>query len=115
MDKSKRKELAESYKESEVRGGVYLIRNAANNRALLESSTNLDGSINRFEFSKKTGSCVSLKLQREWTEYGAENFSLEILEELKKGENQTDAEFKEDIDALKEIWRENLSGENILY
>ena len=38
--------------------------------------------------------------------------SFEVLEEIKKAENQTDQEDKADITLLKEIWAEKLAGEN---
>ena len=45
-------------------------------------------------------------MREEWNQYGADSFSLNILEEITKGENQTDQEFSEDIALLLEIWNE---------
>lgn len=109
---NQRKELQVQYKEREIIGGIYSIKNGLNNRILLAGTTDLRGSKNRFEFSQKTGSCVDMKLQDDWNKQGGEQFVLEVLEELKKGETQTAAEFKADIDMLKEMWIENLSDRN---
>jgi hypothetical protein len=110
---SRKKELQSQYNEREIVGGVYLIRNTINNKLLLDSSTDIQGSKNRFEFAQKTGSCVTPKLQKDWTEHGASPFVFEVLDELKKNETQSPAEFKTDINLLTEIWREKLSGEEM--
>ena len=112
MDNNRKKELQSQYAEREVVGGVYLIRNTPGNKLLLETATDLGVCKNRFVFARKTGSCVYPKLQKDWAEQGGDQFVFEVLEELKKGETQTQTEFKADIDFLKEIWREKLSGES---
>ena len=110
-DNITKKELASQYKEREVVGGVCVIRNNKNNKILLETATDLQGSRNRFEFAKKTGSCVNLKLQRDWDEHGAPSFTFEVLEEIKKTDAQNSKEFKADVEALKEMWLEKLTDE----
>ena len=113
MDRKTRKEMQEEYKEREVVGGVYVIRNTLKNRLLLSVATDLRGSMNRFEFSEKTGSCVYTQLQNDWTEQGGSQFVFETLEELTKGGTQTATEFKADLELLKEMWLEKLSGEDL--
>ena len=110
-DIDSKKELQSQYKEREVTGGVYVIRNTLNNKLLCEISLELSSTRNRFEFSLKTGSCVSMKLQKDWAKQGSGQFVFEVLEELKKGDTQTDAQFKADLELLKEIWLEKLSNE----
>jgi hypothetical protein len=61
---------------------------------------------NRFEFSRTTGSAVSLRLQQDWNAHGPESFTFEVLEELKKGETQTPQEYASDLKTLKEMWLE---------
>jgi hypothetical protein len=82
-------------------------------KALLDSTVDLQGVRNRFEFAQKTGSCVYIKLQADWAAQGGNMFALETLEELEQGEGQTDADFKADIALLKEMWLEKLSGEEL--
>ena len=105
-----RKALARQYKERIKLGGVYLIRNTLTGKLLLEATTNLQGSKNRFAFAQSTGSCIDLKLQADWDRQGSADFVLEVLEELDMGEGQSDADFKKDILLLKELWLEKLSG-----
>ena len=111
-DSVRKKELQSQYKEREVAGGVYLIRNTANNKVLLDCAVNLQGSKNRFEFAQKTGSCVYVKLQKDWSGGGGGQFVFETLEELAKGDNQSQAEYKEDIALLMDMWREKLADED---
>lgn len=108
-----KKELQAEYKEREIVGGVYIIRNTFKNKVLLESTTDLQGIKNRFEFSKKVGSCVNMKLQKDWLEQDSSQFVLEVLEELEMVKTQTPKEFKADTDLLKEIWLEKLLNEDL--
>jgi hypothetical protein len=111
----KKKEILAQYKEREIIGGAYIIRNTLENKLLLDATTDLQSIKNRFEFSQKTGSCVYPKLQKDWSEHGGSAFVLEVLEELKKGGTQTDVEYKADIGFLKEMWLEKLSKDGNLY
>jgi hypothetical protein len=109
----RKKELISQYKEREVIGGVYVIKNTLNNKMLFAATTDLRASINRFDFSQKTGSCVDAKLQNDWNRQGGATFALEVLEELKKGEKQSAEEFKDDVEVLREMRLEELSGKDL--
>lgn len=114
MQNSKtKKEIIEKYNGREIIGGVYIIKNTVNNKILLNGVTDLKAGRNRFEFSKVTGSCVNMELQDDWHKYGKEAFTLEVLDEIKKNELQSFDEFAADINALKEIWMEKLSGSTL--
>ena len=113
-DKQTKKEIITEYKNREFIGGVYAIRNTLSNRLLVGASTDLQGIRNRFEFSQKTDSCVDMKLQSDWKQFGGSQFCFEVLDELKKSETQTMDEFQADIAALKEIWLDELAG-HVLY
>jgi len=109
-----RKEKINAYKQRRLIGGIYQIRNLINGKCLLQSTTDLAGSKNRFDFSCYTGSCISYKLQKDWTAFGKDSFVFEILEELTQKETQTAKEFSEDIKTLEEIWMEKIDS-GILY
>lgn len=108
-----RKQLVAEYKERPVSGGVFSIRNTVTGKQLIDCAVDLAGSRNRFEFSRQTGSAVTLKLQADWKRLGGDSFEFEILEELKQGENQTAGEFREDLKALKALWLEKFSAEEL--
>ncbi len=106
METQSKKELKENYKNRRVVGGIYGIKCNANDRIWIKSTKNMAGQQNRFSFAVATNSCPEPAMQDDWKAYGAKSFSFVVLEEIKKGENQTDREFSDDIVTLLEIWRE---------
>lgn len=106
MDKAKRKDLLNSYKNRTIIGGVYCIKCSGNQRMWIRSTTDMEGSRNRALFSLKMKGAPEPAMLRECTEYGWESFSFIMLEELKKKKTQTEKEFADDISTLLEIWLE---------
>ena len=113
MSDSSRKERIRQYKERKRVGGVYVIKNTQNGKMLINSAADLRTAENRFEFARTTGSCIDLKLRPDWDRQNGSGFVFEVLEESEKGESQTEAEFRADIELLKEMWIEKLSGESL--
>ncbi|MCL2884782.1 MAG: GIY-YIG nuclease family protein [Oscillospiraceae bacterium] len=109
---TKKEQLAQ-YKARTVVGGVYAIRNTINQKRLIEATVDMQGSRNRFTFAQSTSSCVHLKLQDDWRAQGGGAFVFEVLEEMKKGETQTAEEFKADVEALKELWMEKWTSDEL--
>jgi hypothetical protein len=107
--KTPRKELKRQYAQRKIVGGVYLLKNTRSGKTLLEASTDLRGSKNRFDFSQKTGSCVDMRLQKDWKALDADSFVFEVLEEYEKRDSQTMEEFQSDISVLKKLWGDRLS------
>lgn len=87
-----KKELIARYKARPVTGGVFKIRNTQNGRYLLASGIDIKGDRNRFNFSVATGSCVHMKLQKDWNTFGPKAFA-------------------EDLKMLEQMWRERLDGD----
>lgn len=106
MEKFSKRELKEQYKNRAVIGGVYCIKCNGNGRTWIKSTKNMTGQKNRIEFSISANSCPEPDMFREWEQYGAESFSFIILEEIKKGETQTEREFTNDINLLYDMWIE---------
>ena len=105
------KELLSAWRERTVVGGVCAIRCTETNRVLLSAVADPAGLRNRFQFSAATGSCTFLPLSADWNQSGAGSFPFTVLEELEKGAEQTDAQFKTDLEALAALWRERLASE----
>lgn len=114
VEKNNRKELARAYRERKIVGGVYAIKNTANEKVLLAWDTDLQGSRNKFDFSVMTGSCPSMKLQKDWQSFGKDTFVFEVVEELEKKSEQTEREFCEDLMTLEELCRDRFD-ENLIY
>lgn len=113
MDKQNRKELRAAYKELKDIGGICAIRNTANGKTLILPVNNLRAYKSRFEFSQATGSCVDDKLLTDWDKFGAQNFVLEVMEELEIMEEQTAKEFRDDLNTLKDIWLEKFDPDQL--
>lgn len=112
MAKTERqKALLSAWRERTVVGGVCAIRCTETNRVLLSAVADPSGLRNRFQFSAATGSCTFLPLSADWNRYGAGSFTFTVLEELEKGADQTDAQFRADLEALAALWRERLATE----
>ena len=110
---ARKKEMMAEYKEREIVGGVYVIRNTSSGRKFLDATTDMRASRNRFDFSRKTGSCVNKRIEDDWKKAGAASFVFEVLEEYAKDSAQTMEKFQADVGALKELWLEKLSGEDV--
>ena len=106
------KEINDEYKSRKLCGGVYTITNSVNGKYLLGYAADLKSIQNRFQFTITSGSSVHPKLQKDWEEYGAQVFSLEVLEELEQKPDQSQAEFMEDLKILEQLCRANLDESN---
>ena len=113
MDKDKKRELIDSYKNRTITGGVYCIQCSGNQRRWIKSTTDMAGSKSRFLYAVQTKSCPGPAMLRECTAYGIGSFSFVILEELVKKETQTAAEFADDINTLYELWLEKYKHEDL--
>lgn len=105
---NRRKALTNEYKERKLQGGIYTITNTINGKYLIGHAANLKSVQNRFQFASTTGSTVHHKLQKDWEEFGAQAFTLEIRETLEQGAGQSQAEFMGDLQTLEQLWRANL-------
>ncbi|MCL1948508.1 MAG: GIY-YIG nuclease family protein [Turicibacter sp.] len=110
MEKQTKKEITAQYKERDIIGGVYLIRNLESGKLFLDVDTNIGAIQNRFNFAVRTNTCVQMKLQKDWNAQKGQGFEFEVLETLEKDNGQSTQEFKADLAVLKEIWQEKLSG-----
>jgi len=105
---SDRKALSKDYKERKQVGGVYAITNTRNGKYLLGYAVDLASVRNRFQFAQTTGAAVDPRLRADWTTFGAAAFTLDILEELEQGPEQTSAQFLDDLKALESLRRADL-------
>ncbi len=110
MDACAKKALKAQYKNRTVVGGVFCIRCAPANEVWLRATTNMQGDKNRFAFSVSTNFHPEPCMAGAWVRHGAEAFSFEVLETLKKKDTQTDREFAEDVAVLLQLWTEKLKG-----
>jgi hypothetical protein len=103
-----RREISKAYKERRLRGGVYAITNSRNGKYLLCHTANLASAQNRFQFAVTTGGVVDPRLRRDWEEFGAAAFTLEVLEEVDQAPEQSQAALVDDLKTLEQLWRADL-------
>ena len=105
---NRRKEINNEFKARRLNGGVYTITNTVNGKYLIGYAANLKSIQNRFQFAITTGSTVHHKLQKDWEEYGAQAFTLELVEELEQKLDQSQAEFMDELKILEQLCHANL-------
>ena len=102
-----RKDIHREYKERVKPAGVFQVKNTANGKVLLGSSLNLEGPLNRHRFMLKIGSHTNKELQKDWNEFGPDNFSFDILEEVKM-QDGPNFNLNDELTLLEEIWLEKV-------
>lgn len=102
----RKKELKQLYKETPIEAGVYQIKNNKNNKIYIGSTKNLK-TLNGLKFMLENGGGTNKKLQKDWSHFGKDAFSFEILEILKKKDDLYYNE-KEALEKLEEKWLEQL-------
>lgn len=102
-----RKELINEYKNMKFRMGVFQIRNTANNKIYVESSPNLDKIWNRHRLELQFGGHRNAELQKEWKEFGEDNFVFEILAEIEQKEDST-LDINKELKLLEQMYVEEL-------
>ncbi|MDD3168337.1 MAG: GIY-YIG nuclease family protein [Eubacteriales bacterium] len=111
MDKDRKREIVSEYKQRKTTGGVYKVTNTANGRYMLKAEVDLQSFRNRFNFSMRMKSCLHPKMQKDFSQYGAEVFTLEFLEETEKKEEESAMGFKDRLKRLEEAWAEKFDPE----
>ena len=113
-EKTNRKEIIAQYKQTKKDAGVYRIINNMTGKYFLSSCLDINGEGNKFEFAKSTNTpgFSARKLANLLEKQGFNDFSFEVLELLDIKPEMTDAQVKEEIKLLEEIWREKLGTEN---
>ncbi|WP_372634585.1 GIY-YIG nuclease family protein [Cohnella sp.] len=104
--KEERAQLIAQYKEIPIEAGVYQIRNNINGKVLVDTTPNLK-SLNGRTASLNMGAYPNKELQREWTEYGEEAFTMEVLEVLKPSDNPF-VNVKDELKLLEDKWIDKL-------
>jgi hypothetical protein len=104
---STRAELRQAYKETEPQAGVYQVKNQVNGKVLLGGTTNLHGPLNRHRFMLKYGMHLNQQLQREWNEFGEAAFVFEVLEVVKKRDDEGFS-VENELAVLESRWLERL-------
>jgi hypothetical protein len=102
-----RKELKEQYKKRKYKMGVFQIKNLINNKIFIGSSQDLEAIWHAQRLQLNVGIHSNGDLQKDWKEFGSENFIFEIVEMIKQNEDKPQ-DFDKDLKALEEMVVEKL-------
>ena len=102
-----KKELKKQYKQTLPPMGIYRIRNLVNGKIFLGSGLNLNGKSNSFKFQLKSGLHVNSDLQKDYNEFGDDNFIFEIADLLEPNEDLA-YDYRDDLKVFLEMWMEKL-------
>ena len=113
MDRAHQNELKTAYRNQEILGGIYCIQCVPTRQVWVRSARNLAGAQNKFAFAVSIQSCPEPALREVWTQHGAQAFTFAVLETLKKGEDQTETDYAEDLRLLLAMWREKTEKDGL--
>ena len=102
-----RKDLKRAYKEIPKKSGILQIKNKVNSKVFISGRVNVDAFLNSNKAQLKFNSHRNKELQSEYNEFGADNFTFEILEYIKL-EDDLNYDYSEEVALLEEIWLEKL-------
>lgn len=107
-NKAERKRLVAEYKRTHPEAGVYRILNTRTGRILIGSALNLESVRSKLAFAQKTGSSggLSHRIAADLRTYGADAFTLDILEAAETRPEMTREEIASDLATLEALWRE---------
>ena len=105
MDKSRRKELLEQYKEIKTYMGVVRVKNKVNGKIFINSYPNLKNKWLMIRMQLQLGQFVNAELQNDWNKLGADAFEYEELER-KEADKVTDMRWE--LKQMLRKWLERL-------
>jgi len=109
----RKKELKMQYKLAKPQMGIFVIRSKVNHKCYIQGTQDLRGVINGAKARLGGGMHPNRELQKEWTDFGAESFTIEILENLQYDKDESKTDYSEELDILQMIWEEKLAKENV--
>lgn len=100
------------YKQAKPDMGLFIIRCRINNKCYLQGTQDLRGVMNGARMRLANNMHPNKELQKDWSEFGPDNFTVEILEHLAYDKDETKTDYTEDLALLQMIWEERLAKEN---
>jgi len=105
---SDKKELKNQYKQNQPRMGVFQIKNLENGKIFIGRGMNVQGKLNSAKFQLEQGSHPNREMQNDFKQFGAENFSFEVVDYLDPKKDDINYDYNDDLKLLEEMWLEKL-------
>lgn len=113
MDRTRRKELLEQYKQMKPDMGVYMFKSINTNTVYLGCDKNIKATINGDRFKLNANSHRNKKLQKDWNENKEENFVIKVVQLLEYDKDESKTDYSEDLKILREICKDRFQNENV--
>lgn len=104
MDK---KELKKQYLQNPPAMGIFKVENLINKKIFIDFGLNVKGKINSCKFQLDNNSHPNKILQEDYKNFGANNFTFEIIDFLEPKENDA-KNYTDELQILEEMWIEKL-------
>lgn len=113
MDRSRKKELIQQYKEMKPEMGVYMFKSINTNTVYLGCDKNIKATINGDRFKLNLNNHRCKKLQKDWNENKEENFEIKIVEVLLYDKDESKVDYSEELNILREMCKDKFTNENV--
>lgn len=105
----RKSELKAQYRTMKPNMGIVIFECLPSGKAYLACAKDTKAVINSKRFQLENGSCFCKKMQADWLEYGAEAFSIRVLEALEYDEDDSKTDYSGDLAALRDLCRERFA------
>lgn len=92
--------------------GIFMIRPKTGGKCYIQATQDLRGVMNGALARLGGGGHPNRELQKEWSELGAGQFIMEILERLPYDKDETKTDYGEELEILQLMWEEKLKKED---
>jgi hypothetical protein len=104
---NRKKELVREYKQRARQMGIYQVRNTANGKILVGSSTDLPAILNRHRAGMRLGAHPNRGIREDCATFGADVFAFEVVDTLPLPEDPA-YDPADDLRTLEALWLEKL-------
>jgi hypothetical protein len=102
-----RRERVREYKQAFPPMGVWGVRNTATGRAWVGASRDAEAALNRIRFELKMRGHRNRSLADEWARYGAEHFTFEVLDRVRKRDDPA-FDYEAELQSMLALWSQEL-------
>lgn len=113
MDKDRKRELVQAFRERERVQGVFAVRCSTSGEVWVSTSRNLDVQRNGVWSSLRFGGHPNKAVQAAWKAHGEDAFAYEIVEALDQGELSATG-FDDLLKVRERYWREALGAKALV-
>lgn len=88
MKNTIKQQLREKAKDHKITMGILSVKNKITGKQFIQGSLNLEALVNKMKFQLDCGQFNHSELQKDWKEFGSENFSFEFIYIIEDQENR---------------------------